>query len=831
MLLAKYVGNKNAKRHWPLWGIVCGGALLSAVVAAVLYQEEYHLAQEEGRARFVEQAQERVAALEKVIATRLGVLHALHALYDTIPGGRVSRKAFHDFASHLLRQYPSIQALEWIPRIADSQRAAYEAQARADFPDFRIRDRLEQGRMQASPTRKEYFPVYFVEPYRGNEIALGFDLASNPTRLAALNRSRDGGKMRISGRITLVQETGKQFGFLAYHPIYTEGKPLTTPEERRRRLIGFALGVFRVGDLVDAAMGTSDTRAIDLWLFDESASGASRFLHSHTSLSRERDRQSFTPPPERSLQHRAVIQVAGRRWSVVIVSAPSQFTSKVSAVPLISLLGGWLITGLLAIYFHSLRRAARNMLAANQALQEQIGKRKHFENKLVNLAHRDTLTGLPNRLLLEKRFLQAIRGEDGRSAWVAVLFLDLDRFKHVNDGLGHPLGDEMLRVMARRLSACVRDCDTVARWGGDEFVMLIRLDLATGESALSKFLRRILDEVHQPLQLDQHRVTVSCSIGASFYPRHGKDLMTLLKNADTALYQVKDGGRNGYQYYEGARNNRSLQRLKLENELHQALERDEFELFYQPQVTLKTGQIQGIEALIRWHSPSRGLVLPAEFIPLAEETGLILPIGAWVLRSACAQIKAWRQMDMCDLVIAVNLSPRQFQDEALLGMIEGLLKQTGLKGQSLMLEITEHVMMTQSYRTLPVMEALRERGVRFAIDDFGTGYSSLSYLKRYPIDQLKIDQSFVADVTTSADSAAIVEAIIAMAHSLGLKVVAEGAETPAQLHFLQSRHCDEVQGRCFSPPLPAGKATQFLRNRFRHKEISLGERWLEQVTG
>lgn len=426
---------------------------------------------------------------------------------------------------------------------------------------------------------------------------------------------------------------------------------------------------------------------------------------------------------------------------------------------------------------------------------------KRAEERLIEMAHFDQLTGLPNRTLFQDRLRQALPQASRTGKLVALLFLDLDRFKLVNDSLGHTVGDLLLKEAAGRLTHCVRKSDTVARLGGDEFTVLLTNITSVHDAA--KVAQKILDDFSRPFGLQGPELFVTPSIGITLYPFDGDDIDLLLKNADTAMYRAKQMGRNNYQFYSAEMNTATIAQLTLESSLRYALKREEFLIHYQPQVDLKTGQITSVEALLRWQHPSLGLIRPQEFIPIAEETGLIVPIGEWVLRTACAQAAAWQRANLPPIHMVVNLSIRQFKQPQLIETIERILRDTGFGPQYLGLELTESMLMENEERTVSVLTQLNKLGVQISIDDFGTGYSSLRYLKCFPIHILKIDQSFVREIETSATDAAIVISIIMLARNLGLKVVAEGVEKAAQLEFLRTNGCDGMQGYYFSPPLPA----------------------------
>jgi diguanylate cyclase (GGDEF)-like protein/PAS domain S-box-containing protein len=419
--------------------------------------------------------------------------------------------------------------------------------------------------------------------------------------------------------------------------------------------------------------------------------------------------------------------------------------------------------------------------------------------QLAHSAEHDFLTGLPNRMVMNDRVNQAITLAPRHMKKVAVLFLDLDGFKHINDSLGHPIGDKLLQSIGKRLADCVRGSDTVSRQGGDEFVVLLSEVEHSEDAAITA--RRMLSAVAEPHTIGHHDLHVTTSIGVSVYPDDGLDAETLIKNADTAMYQAKENGRQSYQFFKPSMNVRAVERQSIEESLRRALERCEFTLNYQPLIDLKTGEISGAEALLRWTNPARGLVSPAQFIPVAEDCGLILPIGKWVLREACKQARAWQNAGLALGTIAVNISAMEFRDDKFLEEVFAIINDTGLDPKFLELELTESVLMERAEATESILKTLRARGVQVAVDDFGTGYSSLSYLRRLPIDALKIDQSFVRQLTTDPDETTIVTAVIGMGRSLKLRVVAEGVETQQQLAFLQEHECDEAQGYYFSRPV------------------------------
>lgn len=438
-----------------------------------------------------------------------------------------------------------------------------------------------------------------------------------------------------------------------------------------------------------------------------------------------------------------------------------------------------------------------------------INERKAYEAQIEYLADHDALTDLANRNLLGDRISQAMAHARRHGLMLALLFLDLDRFKGVNDSFGHELGDALLIEVSNRLKGVVREGDTVARQGGDEFIILLT-DVQDPQD-VSGVAHKIFEALSTPFRIRGHELFVTTSIGATIYPDDGDDMHALLRNADTAMYRAKEEHGNAFQFYSREMSVRALERAELESALRRALERKEFELFYQPKVDGTTGRIIGAEALIRWHHPDMGLVSPTRFIPMAEEIGLIIPIGDWVLQTACAQNKAWQNAGLEPISVSVNLSARQFKQEGLVESVADVLKNMDLDAKHLELELTESIVMNSAELFVSKLKELQDLGVQLSIDDFGTGYSSLSYLKRFPLHHLKIDQSFVRDIATDSDDAAITSTVISLGHSLNLKVIAEGVETEEQVAFLREHQCDEMQGYYFSKPLPAAEFASLLQ--------------------
>jgi diguanylate cyclase (GGDEF)-like protein/PAS domain S-box-containing protein len=468
--------------------------------------------------------------------------------------------------------------------------------------------------------------------------------------------------------------------------------------------------------------------------------------------------------------------------------------------------------GVLSFHSTKVREPDERLLQAIGVIGSQIGQflqRKQAEEHIQYLATHDGLTGLPNRTMFSQLVNVAILTARRYQRKFAVLFIDLDRFKLVNDTLGHEAGDQLLQEIARRFSGCLRQSDVVARLGGDEFVVLLQ---EVGEAEqIATAARKILSAAIKPVLILTQECRVTASIGICLYPEDAQDEQSLMKHADIAMYLAKEEGKNNFQFYSEKIKTQSLERLSLETSLRRALERTEFFLHYQAKLDFTTGGITGVEALLRWQHPDLGIVSPAQFIPVAEETGLIVPIGRWVVQTACAQNVAWQREGLPPLCVAVNLSARQFADDDLLHDIAAALEQSGMKPELLELELTESMVMQRPERTIKLLLALKQIGVRIAIDDFGVGYASLAQIKRFPIDTLKVDRSFIRDIAENSEDRAVTEAVIAMGKTLSLTVVAEGVETLQQQTFLRNHACDAMQGYYFSKPVPHEEFASFLR--------------------
>jgi diguanylate cyclase (GGDEF)-like protein/PAS domain S-box-containing protein len=469
----------------------------------------------------------------------------------------------------------------------------------------------------------------------------------------------------------------------------------------------------------------------------------------------------------------------------------------------------------------SVNRDASGRITHYEGTIEDVTERRRIQAHIEQQANYDSLTGLANRALLDERLKQAIKQAEAGGSRATVVLVDLDQFKLINDSFGHQAGDTLLKTVAERLKACVRESDTVARQGGDEFVLVLRN--YANDDDITGIVQRIQASIAQPWLAGRRELQVTCSMGIAVYPQDGRSADVLLRNADSAMYKAKDSGRNNFQFFTAELNRVIFERLSVERRLRGALVRKQFVLHYQPRVNIRTGRIVGGEALLRWRAPQGGLYGPARFISVAESTGLIVPIGKWVLRTACDQARSWQIQGLRSIVVSVNVSPRQFLEGDMVQTVAEALEQSGLPARCLQLELTENMIMGNAEKYVTMLRDLKRLGVQLAVDDFGTGYSSLSYLKRFPVDHLKIDRAFIRDITTDPDDAAIVQTIIALGHKLGMRIVAEGVESEEQREYLHRLRCDELQGFYFSKAVPAADFAALLSDSTTDLASGTGE--------
>ena len=762
-----------------------------------------------------EQRSDRVAhALELRFAGYTEVLHAV-ANFQTATVADTDRVEFQRLVADMLARHPGLYALSWSPRVPAAQREAHEQSVQGEgFARFRIRERDIHGALVPAGDRAEYFPITYIEPLARNASALGFDLASEPNRLAMLLEARNTGEPAALGQVDLVQTPSGQPGVLVVAPAYRPALLYATPEQRRDALRGYASAVFLVDEMMTRFLKGLAVQGMQLRLEDAGAPPARRLLFAHLPpTAGVSDADLARPPHAPALIRTANLQVGGRPWRLVSSLTPDPAGDHRSWAAWSVLIAGLLFTCLFStLLLVIVGRAAAVKLEVRQRTAElNMANAASLEmaQEMAHLAQHDHLTDLPNRVMLQDRLAQAIAHATREQGHMALLYSDLDGFKNINDSLGHEVGDLLLQQVAQRLLEGVRAVDTVSRQGGDEFVIL--LPEVRGSADAARVADNILHAMRRPFHVGNAELNVTLSIGISLFPDDGSDPGVLFKYADAAMYQAKQHGRNQYRFYTRAISERADRRLSIERSLHQALRNDEFVLHYQPKVQPGSGAITGMEALVRWQSPSGELCFPDEFIGIAEECGLISRIDQWVLEEACRQNHAWQQAGLARVAVAVNLSAAHTHAERYPELLAAVLARTGLAAEFLQIEITESQMLRDTARFETLIRGIKAVGVKVAIDDFGTGYSSLGYLCQFSFDVLKIDRTFVRTLEVDSKEIAVVEAITRLARRLDYVVVAEGVETLAQARILQAHGCHEMQGYLYSRPVPAAQFEALLR--------------------
>lgn len=759
------------------------GLLLSLIAAFAVGRWEARVTKVE----FEGLASTELIVLQNGINEYLSRLVALRTLFESA-NEEITRSEFEVFSGRLLENHPGLLRVGWLPKIYAKERAEYEAAAVNDgVVGYQIKS-FSDGTLSPAPPSSQYFPVYFsTEPK--TSVVYGLDYSTDPIRWATLERSRDNDSIATLPTKLIFDLKGGPHGVLVSVPVYVKGTSRTTIPDRRRNLNGYVVGIFDLPQLLQSirtATAASSAIAVNAYPPDLGRSAGPQY--------RTVPDYSSVPQTPQSIKAFAtetpwsgVLRIGDANWKVLAVPAPGgRLTARYDRA-LIVLTAGLIITIFVVVYLVLASRNARQIELANQ--------------RVLELARIDTLTGLPNRAVfleqLEAAVYARVRGRDGT---FSVLMLDLDRFKNVNDSLGHAAGDALLREVASRLRSALRGTDLLARLGGDEFAIIQAAcdDQRKGSIDLAA---RICRSIAEPFLLPGRQVEVGTSIGIAMVPEHGTDREQLLKKADLALYRSKSAGRNCFTVYDDAMSAELEARNTLEGDLRDAIARCQFEVHYQPFFDVQTGRREGYEALVRWRHPVRGLVPPDQFIPLAEETGLIVPLGEWVLRRACDDATCWPD----GVKVAVNLSPVQFKQADLFDVIQSALRNSGLPPERLEIEVTESVLLERAAENHAFMEKLKGIGISLALDDFGTGYSSLSCLTAFPFDKIKIDKSFISNLTRLHKSPAIISSVVTLASGLDISVTAEGVETPEQFERLRTLGVNFAQGYLLGRPMPIGE--------------------------
>jgi diguanylate cyclase (GGDEF)-like protein len=775
---------------WPL--IAVGGLGLMLAIAAWIAVSvwEARLA----NAKFNDVAGDYATVLQNGLNAYLDKIRALRAFYDA--SHRVDPHEFDLFTSRILTGQRDAMRLVWCPRVGRNEREPFERDARdGGLPDYAIKTWAPTGPVHDSEPRQEYYPILYSTVSHGRTATFGTDLASEVVRNNAIHRAVDADDMATAQNIELRNPIwGKRAGFLVFLPVYKAGVPHDNVMARRRNVAGVVVGVFQTSTVFDAILKKALLpQSVDLFIYSVDLGEDAPPLYAHI-LGGEREPTATRASLAKSLHWSGSLTAGDAHWDLVEVPASLDPVSHYRA---------WLVAALIALVFAAV--LAYMWASLRHALRLETANRR-----VLQLAQTDILTALANRRAFMKRLKMAFAASLRGAPPFAVLYLDIDDFKDVNDTLGHAMGDELLKKVVARLKKVVREEDLVARFGGDEFAILacnVNDPVEAGTLAA-----RIGSALAEPFVIEGHKISITSSIGIALFSRDLGGPEAMMVQADLALYGAKDEGRNCYRFHSEDLDRKVHERVRVAEELRTALEEGELELYYQPQVELATGRVTGLEALVRWNHKTRGLLMPASFIPIAERTGAVLPLGNWIFDEACRQLRDWDVEGIAPQVLAVNVSGVQLKNASELERgVEASLVRWNVDPGDIELELTESVLMEATQRHSHTLENLRRLGTKIAIDDFGTGYSSLKYLTMYPVNRLKLAQEFVFRVTVDYRNAAVVRAAIRLAHELGLDVIAEGVETEAQMRFLIGAGCEQAQGYYFSRPVRVREATAMLR--------------------
>ena len=739
------------------------------------------------RVEFEGVAATQLIEMQNGVNEYLSRLVTLRTLFESA-NEDVTRSEFEVFGGRLFESHPGILRVGWVPKIYRKERAEYEAAAVNDgVPGYRIKSLAVDGGLSPAPESSVYFPVFFSTEAKTSPV-YGLDYSTEPIRWATLERARDNDAVAVMPTRLFHDAKGSTHGVLVSVPVYVKGTSRTTIADRRRNLAGYVVGIFDLAHLLQSirtATAASSAIVINAYPPDLETNAGPRYQpvpdYSSAPPSAPTVR-AFAKEPNWS----GLLRIGDADWRVqAIPAAGGRLTARYDRA-LTVLTAGIAITAFLAVYLGLASRNSRQLALANR--------------RVLELAQTDILTGLPNRAFFLEQLTDAGLYERRDRDVFSIMMLDLDRFKNVNDSLGHAAGDALLRQVALRLNSALRGTDVLARLGGDEFA-IIQAGCHDQRASSIDLASRISKLIAEPFQLQGHRVEIGTSIGVALAPEHGSDQEQLLKKADLALYRSKSAGRNCFTLYDEAMSAELEARNTLEGDLRDAIARCQFEVHYQPYFDVQPGRRRGAEALVRWRHPTRGLILPDLFIPLAEETGLIVPLGEWIIRQACHDAISW----LADTTVSVNLSPVQFKQADLFDIIESVLRKSGLPPERLEIEITESVLLERAVENHAFMERLKSIGVSLALDDFGTGYSSLSCLTAFPFDKIKIDRSFIGKLSKRHKSSAIISSIVTLARGLDMSVTAEGVETREQLEELRTLGVNFAQGYLLGRPVPIGE--------------------------
>jgi diguanylate cyclase (GGDEF)-like protein len=779
----------SAKSRWmkqfvPIFGAAAIGVTLSIATWFYVSTFDEKLALQ----RFDQDASTDTQILRNGLNEYSNKLVAIGTLFSATQHD-LTRKEFVAFSSTLFRDQPAILGLSWIPQVTRAERAAHELAASRDgIIDYHIRDVGPNNTLVVAPERDVYLPIYYSTKETPTSKLYGFDLHDGGVRQEMFDTARDQNRIVASRGFLLRSGDGDRHGFVVALPIYLRGRPTDTLEERRNNIEGYVLGAFQIGQMVDTILANL-APPIDFYLFENNAGPNDMPVYARSGRPWSTPAASVSLAALTAVPHwSGDVSTSGKHWTLVAPVPEHLIVGSHDRAWLI-LAAGLLVTGLVVAFMWESARNTRH---------------------LDTLARTDLLTGIANRLVFTERLGAAFAASRRGTAQFAVHIIDLDGFKDVNDSLGHSIGDLLLQAAVLRLRNVIRQTDLLARFGGDEFTIL-----QTGSSdptAAAALATKIIGSMAAPFEIQGNEITMTASVGIAMYSAEAATPDAMMIQADLALYRAKDDGRNCFRFHSSDLDLQVHSRIALVEELRSGIARGELELYYQPQVEIASGNILGLEALVRWNHPRHGILMPAVFIPVAEKSSIIQQLGSWIFAAACAQLRRWEDEGIAPKTMAVNVSGMQIKRlDELLRDIARNLEEYNIEPHTIELELTETVLMEASEKHRDTFDRLRKTGLRIAIDDFGTGYSSLKYLTVFPVSRLKIAQELVFRVTDDLRNATVVKAAIRLAHELGIAVIAEGVDTEAQAQFLLAAGCENAQGYHYSRPVNAAAAAILLR--------------------
>jgi len=790
-MFKRILKNYSIKQILPIILLFIIGASLTALAAQRLYKKsEIQL-----KNRFQQITSLNAYSIESQLRRYLSPALLLASLFDA--SQQVSYKEFIEFSGDLIRYWPGIQLLEWIPRVPHRALKDFIKTARTNFPNFQLSMYVNHKKTTSIQKKSDYYPIYYIHPLNKHKVLLGFDISSNAARLKAMRIASETNQPIITGSLYSIEHESRKDSLIAFFPTYQKNKPIKTITERLKYLNGFTACIYRIKNIIQQAIPEKN-QDIDIMIFHLKDKSTKKILYTtNKNLAKKIKQRSIKND---SLHMHYYFKLGNQSW--LICFSPKAGYYKIPKNTLLNII---LILFLGTFITLLLCKIAWSFIQKKSLLEHDKIDLKDQIDKLLKY---DTLTLLPNRQTLLNSIEERIKEYEFNNHPLSVIYIDIDQFDKINQMLGFLSGDHILKKIALRLQECISAEELVGHLAGDKFIIIVNQNQT---DSIIELANKIATAINKTFILDDITYRLTCSIGIAIYPKSGNDAFELLKNAQIAMQQVKNQGGNNFQFYNKTINTEAKKYLTIDAKLQNALEKNEFFLYYQPQASLKTGKLIGIEALIRWKDHELGFISPNDFIPVAEKNGAIIAITSWVLKQACIQNMIWQEQKLITAPISVNIPASYFFRTTFYEAVANILKFTKMPPQYLELELTERVLMKHEEKIVRLLHKLNDDKIKLSIDDFGTGYSNLGYLSRYSIDKLKIDIEFIKNLTVDPHSDVIVKTIINLAHNLNMHVIAEGVETKEQLQFLKGAGCDSIQGYYYAKPLSPEEFEAFIK--------------------